>query len=264
VSAPVALIGLPQPDGYVPFVFVAFGAGGAAVSAGTFGGYQGAREDECMETSRSEARRILKQGARQHSLFEVPFHEGLHFAMRAFAVGLRAPEGWEEFQSWVDPATWRAAKLLDPLVGWPQEVKEDVLQQATSILDPGGKGLVFGLPEEVAQQAMEEIFAALSSPLELDDDARRARISDAICAAADRSMEGPGRATWTLALQVSAWWFRQTGDGEAELAAWQAALALGGGRRGRDVPFIRVWTERQLAVTAEMARSMPSSPLLGS
>jgi len=262
MSVPVALVGLPQADGYIPFVFVAFGDGGAAVCAGTFGGYQGAREDQCMETSRSEARRILKQGASQHGLYQVPFHEGLHFALRAFSDGLRAPEGWEEFQTWVDPATWRAAKVLDPMAGWPDVLDDDALHQATAILDPEGKGLVFGLPETVAEGAMEEIFKALSSPLELDDDTRRERIASAVGAAADLAVDGPGQATWTFALQVAAWWFRHLDDGEAEQAAWHAGLALRDGRRGRDIPFIRVWTERQLAVVAETARSMAGSPLL--
>ena len=71
-------------------------------------------------------------------------------------------------------------------------------------------------------------------------------------------MEGPARRNWVLAMDVIAC--------ISEVAGWEAerklarhtSLALASGRPGADIPFFRMWIERQIAAVSEMILSVRS------
>ncbi len=256
VPDPVGLIGLPQGDGYFPFILLAHNRDGACVCAGVAGSGQGFQDSDQAYVGRSKARDIADNARRDHNLVEVPFHVALHFTERAFAEGGgRQPEGWSRMISAVSEGTRNAARMLDPLQRQEQELDSDALHNFQALAD-GEHRVVFNLEERVSGPRIDAILTALTSSVEVDEASRKKRIADEVAHAANEVMEGHARQTWTLAMDVVACIAEIAGwDAERKLAR-HTSLALSAGRPGADIPFFRVWIERQFAAVTEMILSV--------
>jgi hypothetical protein len=255
---PVGLLGLPQSDGYFPFILVASGRQGACVCAGVAGAGQGYQDADHAHVGRGKARDIIADARRDHALIEVSFHTALHLAERAFAEGGRGhPHGWGHMLESVPEATQSSARLLDPL----QRQTEGLDRAAMAEVDPlieGPSRIMFGLDEEASGPAVEECVQALSSPVMTRDADRRARIAGIVKAATTQALAGAARRTWILAMDVTAVLAATKEDEPLRKAARQTSLALSAGLDGGEIPFFQIWVERQLAAVTEMVMSIRS------
>ena len=258
VPGPVGLLGLPQGDGYFPFILVVHSREGAYVSAGVAGSGQGFQDSDQAQVGRSQAREIVENARKDHNLVEVPFHVALHFTERAFIEGGgRKPEGWGRLLSFVSEGTKNAARMLNPLQKQETDLDSSVLHDFEA-LSEGEHRVVFNLEERISGPRVDAVLKALTSAVEVDEDSRKKRIADECALAANEVMEGHARQTWTLAMDVIAC--------ISEVAGWEAerkiarhtSLALSSGRPGADIPFFRMWIERQIAAVSEMILSMRS------
>ena len=258
IPEPVGLLGLPQGDGYFPYILLAYNREGACVCAGVAGSGQGFQDSDHAHVGRSKAREIVENARRDHNLVEVPFHVALHFAERAFEEGGgRQPPGWGHMLSSVSEGTRNAARMLDPLQKQETDLDSAALHEFEAIAD-GKHRVVFNLEERVSGPRVDAVLTALTSTVEVDEDSRKKRISEEVVGAANEVMEGHARQTWTLAMDVIAC--------IAEIAGWEAerkvarhtSIALSSGRPGADIPFFRMWIERQIAAVSEMILSVRS------
>jgi hypothetical protein len=256
IPAPVGLIGLPQGDGYFPYIMVAYGKDNACVCAGVAGAGQGYQDADHAHVSRSKARDIIDNARRDHNLVEVPFHVALHFAERAFTEGgAGQPHGWHHMLSSVDEGLKNAARMLNPLQGQETELDSAALHDMEALLE-GPHRIVFNLEERISGPAVDEVMGALTSQIAINDDEKRKRVADQVVTATNTAFDGHARATWTLAMDVLAS-IAKIAEWEPERrAARQVSLALAAGRPGVDILFFRVWTERQLAAVSEMIMSV--------
>jgi hypothetical protein len=244
----IALLGLPEDDAATPFVLATPLEGGlaAAVVAGTVhaGGVSGADGGE-MAISRLA---LVVQGLReQGDLVDVPGHGLAHFLMHATDV----PEVAATLGR-LPPGVRNAAQILDPLRGEATQPDADRLGDGRALLVEGRAGVVFGLPEGAAAPAVEAVLQAMGAAG--GDAGRRAALAGVIDATADAALAaGDLRARWAFALDVLTWRARHQGDGRLADQARQTAIALRAGARGRDVAFVRGWTERQLAALSGSA-----------
>jgi hypothetical protein len=258
IPSPVGLIGLPQGDGYFPFILVAHNRDGACVCAGVAGSGQGFQDSDHAHVGRSKAREIIENARSDHNLVEVPFHVALHFTERAFDEGGgRQPHGWAHMLSSVPEGTRNSARMLNPLQKQEAELDAEALHELDALCD-GEHRVVFNLEERISGPRVDAVLNALTSMVEVDEASRRQRIADEVVSAANEAMDGHARQTWTLAMDVIA--------SISEIAGWEAerkaarhtALALSTGRPGADIPFFRMWIERQLAAVSEMIMSVRS------
>ncbi|MEC8423534.1 MAG: hypothetical protein VX000_07135, partial [Myxococcota bacterium] len=114
------------------------------------------------------------------------------------------------------------------------------------------QAVVFGLPDGAVGPAVEATMQAMRAAG--GDAGRRAALAGVIDATADAALlVADVRARWAFALDVLTWRSRVLGHAERADQARQTAIALRAGARGRDVVFVRAWTERQLAQLAESA-----------
>lgn len=261
LPAPMALLGLPEDDGYVPYLLASFGEEEACVSAGMAGPGQGFRDAEHGHPSRSQARRILEDAAHSHRMFALPFHEAIHLLERAFdAAGNRRPGGWAHLLSHVDASALQAARILDPLRALPTVLDEDALHRAEPLLD-GRFACVIQGDVEVLSTHLARIMETLGSQLYPDPSARRAAIDAVIDEATDALLPEATRLTWAWSLDLVALAAARAGDTEASGTARATALALRGDRAGRDIPWAREWVNRQLsAVTDQVIRGRSEAP----
>jgi len=264
IPSPVGLIGLPQGDGYFPFILVAHHRDGACVCAGVAGSGQGFQDSDHAHVGRSKAREIIENARRDHNLVEVPFHVALHFTERAFDEGGgRQPDGWSHMLSSVSEGTRNAAQLLNPLQKQESVLETDALHELDALCD-GEHRVVFNLEERISGPRVDAVLNALTSMVEVDEASRKQRISDEVIEAANEAMDGHARQTWTLAMDVIATISEIAGWEAERKAARHTALALSAGRPGADIPFFRMWIERQLAAVSEMimaVRSGQETPL---
>jgi hypothetical protein len=256
IPAPVGLLGIPQGDGYFPFILLAHGREGACVCAGVAGAGQGYQDADHAHVGRSKARDIVANARRDHNLVEVPFHVALHFVERAFAEGSRgSPHGWDHMLSSVDEGLKNSARLLSPLAKQESTLDVSALQNAEALLE-GDHRVVFSLEERISGPAVDAVMAALTSSLALNDDEKRRRVADEVVTAVNAAFDGSARNNWILAMDVLAAIADIAGREPARRAARAVSLALGAGRPGADIPFFRIWTERQLAAVSEMILSV--------
>ena len=119
--------------------------------------------------------------------------------------------------------------------------------------------MVFNLEERISGPAIDAIMNALTSQLALNEDDKRRRVADEVVTAVSAAFEGHARRTWTLAMDVMATISDAADWQDERRAARHISLALQAGRPGADIPFFRVWTERQLAAVSEMIMSVRSN-----
>lgn len=252
VPPPIGFIGLPQGDGYFPFILIAHNRDGACVSAGVAGSGQGYQDADHAHTGRSQARDIVANAAKDPNLFEVPFHVALHFTERAFREGgNRKPHGWSHMLQSVPEGTQNAARMMDPMSKQETELDRKELENVVPLVD-GAHKLPFKIEEQIANPAIDRCIAAVTSELARDDGDKRQRIASEVVEAANQSLQGPARATWLLALDVASYVAEISEWEDERKAARHTALALRAGLVGADIPFFRIWTERQLAAVTEM------------
>ncbi len=256
IPPPVGLLGLPQSDGYFPFILVAHGGSGACVCAGVAGAGQGYQDADHGHMGRGRAREVVADARRDHNLFEVPFHVALHFCERAFAEGGRGrPHGWSHMLESVPAATQNSARLLDPLQRQEQELDPGAISEIDALLE-GESRVVFGLDEKASGPAVEECIQALTSEISVDDVSRRRRIADIVKRSATQALDGATRGTWTLTMDVVAVLAEASGNEPLRRAARHTGLALRTEMEGGEIPFFRIWIERQLAAVSEMVMSV--------
>ncbi len=253
---PLALIGMPEEDGYIPFLLASFGDEGACVSAGVAGPGQGFRDDDHAHTSRSQGRKIIDDARRDHRLHPVAFHEAVALLEGAFdAAGGKQPGGWSHLLSHLDEGARNAAKVLDPLRELSQTLDVDALHQVDGIVDGRWAVMLQGGVDPMSGP-LEQVLEVMQSDAYPDADARRKRVEEIVDEAADGVLDGPGREGWAWALDVVAFLANRAGDTDASKAARATALALREGRAGRDIPWAREWTSRQLSFITDMAMKM--------
>jgi len=258
IPAPVALLGIPQGDGYFPFIMLAYGRDSACVCAGVAGAGQGFQDSDHAHVGRSKARDIIENARRDHNLVEVPFHVALHLVERAFEEGSSGqPHGWGHMLESVPEGVKNTARLVDPLQKQESELDSDALHAADALLE-GKHRVVFNLEERISGPAIDSVMNALTSQLVLNDDEKRRRVADEVVTAVNAAFDGHARRTWTLAMDVLAAISDIAGWQDERRAARHISLALQAGRPGADIPFFRIWTERQLAAVSEMIMSVRS------
>ncbi len=244
-----ALLGPAEPDGAVPFVVAGPAVDDSCVVvAGLLVGGSGLREAEGARVAPADAQGLLDRSAGQHGLARVPLHVALHFGDRALREGGHATPAllaalWET----VPEGVRTTAALTSPLRRLDKSLVPAFLAQCGPLIEDGGL-LVFG----VSQDALADVVPGLVDTLrgEADRDQRQAAIADAVAALSVASLDGPARARWGLALDVLSAAYPA---GEAQRAARHTALALRDGLPGDRVPFVRIWVERALRSTVELA-----------
>jgi len=257
---PRALLGVPEDDGYVPFMLCSFGEEQACVSGGAAGPVQGFRDDEHGHTGRSQARRIMDDAQGDHRLREVDFHEAIVLLEATFdQAGGHRPSGWSHLLSHVDAKVLAAARELDPLRQLPHGLDVDALHAPAPLLEGP-----WAAPLQVSQEAVSEwlpvVLEVLGDPSYSDLALRRVRIDEIIDLATTAALDGPTRDTWGFGLNTLALLAHRAGDTEAAHAARATAVALAEGRPGQDIPWAREWISRQLSWMTDLAmRSMDRS-----
>lgn len=258
IPEPVGLLGLPQGDGYFPFIVVSHNRSGAYVAAGVAGSGQGFQDADHAHVGRSKARQITENARQDHNLVEVPIHVAIHYCERAFDEGGGArPEGWSRMLSSIADGTKNTARLVDPLARQTDALDVNQLNNVDALLE-GTHRVVFNLEERISGPAVDAVMEALDSQISIDDDDKKRRVAAEVIRAVDEAFEGHARATWTLALDVVAAVADVAEWTEVRDAARHTSLALQAGRKGSDIPFFRIWTERQLAAVSEMILAVRS------
>lgn len=256
VPGPAALLGLPQSDGYFPFILVATSRQGACVCAGVAGAGRGFQDADHAHVSRSDAKDVIDKARRDHALVELPFHTVLHLTERAFAEGGQGvPHGWGHMLESVPEATRTSASVLDPLQRQSDTLDLKALAEIEPLLE-GNSRIVFGLDEAASGPAVDECVTALSSPILSSTGDRHSRIAGIVRVAATEALTEVARRSWILAMDVTAVVASAQDNESLRVAARQTGLALRAGMAGGDIPFFNVWVERQLAAVSQMVMSI--------
>lgn len=254
----IAYFGLPEADGGVPFVLLNPSAPEQAVLLlGTMGWPASAGTVEHTVTEWSHAAQLVHTAQHHHNLIPVPFHIGMHFVQKSLVDDV--PNGWAELWEPLDEGERNTIQLVDPLRSFPTVI--DPTTRIESILDQD-RGILFGVAEHVVETVFEDVVTVLESPILQKQEDRRARLLKLIAQAADLALDEETRRRWLSALQVTAWMTREQQWTDLSDACWHTALAMQDGRPGSQIPFVRIWVERQLAHTVETAMTMfgPGGP----
>ncbi|MEL6346290.1 MAG: hypothetical protein AAFV53_24480 [Myxococcota bacterium] len=251
---PVALLGMPDPNGYMPFMMVAYGREEAYAAAGLAGAGQGYTDADHASLSRSAAREVLQNSREQQALQEVPFHVGLHFVQRAFDEGTQGiPQGFGYLLDSVPTGLQNSAKILDPLEGQATTLDRDALHATEPLMDPR-EGVYFALDEDIMYGSLNDLMQALGSALELDEETRARRISQIVDDAADAALNETARRSWTLAMDVVTFLAFRESKRALQSVARHTALALRDPEMaGHAIPFVRQWVDMQMRSVISMA-----------
>ena len=248
-GSPLSLLGLPEGDGFAPFVFVSFGGAEPLVVAGRVGLPEGLVDVEVGHTSAAHAQKIFEGARTEHQLDEVPAHVLLHVVERAVHGSGALPEGWELVRETIDAGLLNTARLVDPLARLDSDLSEGVLERSGVLAHPK-HGLFFQLDGEVAESVFDQLYTVLTDT-SLAPEAKRAGIAELVAEAADGALGDATRARWMLALDVATLLFSQREEHGLADAARHSSLALQAGRKGSALPWVLAWTERQLAAATE-------------
>lgn len=252
-EAPLALLALPEGDGTAPFVLVSFEGERALVVAGRFGASAGIVDAEAGEAPRETARRIAERAQREHRMAPVPPHVLLHFLEGSIRTSGRMPETWADIRGHLDPGLVNTAVLVDPLARQDRVLDRDILDRSPPLAHPG-QGVFFELPQAVAEPVFGRILDILQG--EGSEAERTARIGELVAEAATGALEDGRREDWAMAMDVVTVLSAQEDRTGLRDAARHTALALRQGLPGAEIPFIRIWTERQLAHAVEQLMAL--------
>ena len=243
-----ACLGLPEPDGGLPFVLLATEGDQSVIFVGTTGSGDGTGSIERMETSKKHGHELFATAQHHHNLIDVPFHIGLSFVEHG--LNGRVPGGWNSLLLMVDDGVVNSARMLDPYRDFPEEL--DATVRIETILDEE-HGVAFGVDGGVIEQVFEDLMSAIQSPILQPAEGRRKRVAKIIDRVADEALDEQSRIRWITALKATAWMTREQNWDAMWKACWHSALAMAQGLKGSQVPFVRVWVERQLALTVQTA-----------
>jgi len=256
VSGPRGALGLPEPDGAVPFVLL--GAPGAdgmvSVVAGLLHGGTGLRDVDGVSLPPFEADKVFDNALSHAGLGKVPVHVVLGFGLRAVDGGA-VPPAWQALWSGLSEGVRNTAQLTDPLRGLASTLDQAVLDAPSAILHPEGPAM-YGLDPELVEDIVPQLLDTVAGKDFGDDLTPKARIAALISHTADESLDARARKAWSLALDILAMRAHQAGDASLANTARHTSLAITGGYYGSEVPFVRVWVERALATLVESARAM--------
>jgi hypothetical protein len=244
-----ALLGSGEADGAVPFVVAAPEHDGqVVVVAGLLVGGAGMREVEGNRVPLAAARAVLENSRGQHGLAEVPLHVALYFGDRALREGAAPPPGpWTAMWEQVPEGVRSTARLTSPLRRLDTELVPAFLHRCAALVEPDGL-VVFGLGREQLAEVVPRVVDTLQS--EAGRAEREQSIADAVRALSRSALDDGARQRWSFALDVLSVIFE---EGDAQRAARHTSLALREGVPGDEVPFVRIWVERALASTVELA-----------
>ncbi|MCB9779054.1 MAG: hypothetical protein H6742_10865 [Alphaproteobacteria bacterium] len=250
---PRALVGLPEDDGYVPFLLSSVGHESACVSGGAAGPARGFRDDDHGHVSRSQARKILDEAQGDHRLFEVPFYEAVAVLEQAFdAGGGQRPGGFGHLLSHVDADALQAARDGDPLGGLAASLDEDALHRPGPLLE-GAWVVPYAADSDALAPFLERALGVLADAGQ-DEAGMRAAIHELVDDATDAVLGDAARSTWAYGLTVHAWLAARAGEDDVSQVSRATALALADAdRAGRDVPWAREWVNRHLSYVVDMA-----------
>ncbi len=249
----IGLLGLPEGDGSCPFVLLDLQGGQASLVAGRASTLEGIVDAEVGTVPREAASRIAEQVKREHRMATVPGHVLLHVIERAVLESGVQPEAWAEVRDNLDQGLVNTARLVDPLAKQERELDLELLDRSTPLAHPK-HGVFFELPHEVAEPVFGRILDILQGPGTPDE--RSEAIGVIVGETATAAVAGPARAAWSLGMDVVTVLSAQEGQEELRSAARHTALALRSGRAGADIPWVRVWTERQLAHAVEQLMAL--------
>jgi hypothetical protein len=246
MKPPLALLGLPEPDGAVPLVLV-LGEGPCLLVAGALVAGEGLREPELARLSAEDAVRLTAGVVGQHGLQKVPSHVGLHYLLRAVeGEGVPAPEGWDAVLDAIPADVLTSGRLIDPLARQPQGPPEGP-PDAGPLLEEEGE-LRFGVDPDHLSDALGPLLDALQPP-----GPDHAQINALVESLADAALDAGARLRWVFALEALTARALSAEDPETARCAHQTALALRAGWDGRAVPFVRGWVDLALRELAVMA-----------
>ena len=256
MSGPQAALGLPEPDGAVPFVLTgAPGADGLVpVIAGLLDGHTGLRDLDGVALPPAEAAEAFERSLQHAGLGRAPVHVALAFGLRALE-GHDAPEAWVQVWSGLADGVRNTAQLTDVLRGLPSALDQSALEAASALFHPEGPAM-YGLRPELVEDVVPQLLDTIAGTDFGDGLTPQARIAALISHTADESLDAKARRTWTLALDILAVRASAAGDTALATSARHTALAIAGGYYGSEVPFVRIWVERALRTLVESARAM--------
>lgn len=243
VLPPVSFLSPPDADGCFSFLLIATGDNETVAFGGLAGGASGFRDVDHTHLSRSSRRNLLDDARRDPGIVEVPFFAALHYLEKGFAMSGTTPHEWEHLLIHVDEGVRTSARLLDPLGQAPAAPHPDVLAQVVPLLD-GPHALLLIPDQDVVTTGMVEVLGAKVSPIEISEEARQQRVSDALDGAANAAVSGYKRPVWALAMEVLAYLSQTAGWEDLGEPARHTALALRSGWEGKDVPYVRELIDR--------------------
>jgi len=256
VSGPRAALGLPEPDGAVPFVLI--GAPGldghTPLAAGMLSGGQGLRDVDGGNLPADEAQARFDAVLGHPGIGAVPIHLVLGLCLRAIE-GADAPAAWAAVWASLSDGVRNTAQITDPLRGLDTTLKQDELAVPSALLHPEGPAM-FGVPAAIVEDIVPQLLDTVAG-VDFDDGMTAPqRIAAFITQAADDALDKPARQAWSLALDALALRAKLAGDVALAKSARHTSLAIMGGFYGSEVPFVRVWVERGLRLMVESARAM--------
>lgn len=234
-----AWLGHAHQEGYAPFLLTATDAEGSRILAGEIGGTQGARNMTHLQVTRRDLREVWKDAGNSSDLNEVAFTAGLHFVQRgmgwAKSLTGKSPHDWDHFLGHIPKGVQTAAQLLDPADGLPKTLD-------ASLLDALDEGRLMAertwfrfwpVPDDAIGMLFEDLNAAVTSDLEVSEEAQAQRRNDAFNKAADTALaEDEVRQRWLAYLQISVTVLQAQGEPDIAAEVHNLALAVRDGLPG--------------------------------
>jgi hypothetical protein len=202
----------------------------------------------------ADAEAAFENATTHAGLGVVPIHVVLGFCLRAVDSGV-VPPAWQTIWAGLAEGVRNTAQLTDPLRGLASTLDQAVLEQPSALLHPEGPA-IYGLDADLVEDMVPQLLDTVSGKDFEDGLGATDRIAALVTMAADQSLDTDARSTWSLALDILAYRAKAAGDEGLSASARHTSLAITGGYYGSEVPFVRVWVERALAMMVESARTM--------
>lgn len=251
-----ALLGLPEEDGYVPYLLSTHGAEESCISGGAAGPIQGFRDEDHGHASRSQVRRIMQDAKVPHRMHEIDLPLALAVVEGAFrASGRGQPPGWGHMLSHVEPSVLKGARALDPFEGLAARLDTDALFQLEP-LNGESWSMVIDLGEEAVYAAAQKALAIIGDPAGGSEEDRRIALAAVVDELATRQFDEVRRRTWTWSMNVAALLAARSGDAAVARLCRATALAMAEGMAGADIPWVREQANRLVSSLAELLTQM--------